>query len=136
MHKWTGDKPESADEVILTPEDSARLLMAEYSVHFGTSSEPPSATPPSDVTKAAGSGDENAGATPPILSVVRRSLEAEMTIDDAALRELARSRARRIRDTLVTDGRIDPERIFLLEPTIEEQADYNAPRSVMSLAAH
>jgi len=113
--KWVGDKPERVDDVMHSQEELARLLVNVYRDRFG---------------------EDPTGNDAALLSRVRARLEADLKIDDATLRVLARTRAKAIRDALVADGRVVPERVFLLPPTIEDHEAAAGARSMMSLTAH
>ncbi len=134
--RWFGDKPESVEEVILEPEDRERLLMRRYQETFGEKPvEMLVPTPPP--------GDESplADAQPDAMmnawrAEIERRLAETMTVEPAALRDLARSRAGAVRDHLTAGGTIPAERIFLLDVVVDPAAEAGRPQTELALTTH
>ena len=135
---WIGDKPTRVEDIVLTQKDSRRLHMRQYEERFGESPkkllvQELTQEPAQAVSAGASSGGTNDAR---LLAEVRRLLEAGVSIEDTELRELARLRANAIRHALVADGRVSPERVFLLGPLIEDHEGATGGRVMMSLVAN
>lgn len=127
---WFGRKPTTIDEVVLDPQQRSRLIARAYEERFGGDPDEVLTAP----TDAVAAPDPDAVAEAREAEMTRR-LREEITIDRAALRDLARRRAAAIRDRLVADG-LAAERVFVLDVDVAEQASGSAPRATLDLAAH
>lgn len=61
---------------------------------------------------------------------MEKLLFTQIQVDDNDLRQLAKARANAVRDQLLADTRIGPDRVFLLEPKVEKTEDPDAGRCV------
>ncbi|MCH2184914.1 hypothetical protein MK280_03485, partial [Myxococcota bacterium] len=114
--KWFGRKPNSVEEVTLEEKERRRLIEQRFESKFGAAGEV-------EIESAfqATRPDESQGSDEwkRFLDAEReRRLVAATPIEDAALIELARGRAAVIQSRLTTDGGIEAERIFVLDPDV------------------
>ncbi len=111
--------PDDTGEIVLSGEDRLRLLPRAYEESIGKLPKAPSSE---------GKGPEAIG------ELEKKYLE-NSDIDEDKLRQLARRRARAIKDYLVSNGKIDQERVSLEREKIEELAEGEPVSAVLSLSA-
>ena len=133
--RWFGEKPETIEEIALEPDQRRRLLEERYAAIFGE--EPQVGVLPEVAAKPVtptGEPDEAALETA-WLETLQRRLAGEIEVDESALRQLARRRSEAVRDYLVQQGGVPPERVYVLDVEIDETGDGEAPSALLSLAA-
>lgn len=106
LARWTRERGKPAAGESMPAADEQRLLKALYEERrAGAAAEPArtASSPP---------------ATPPAVEEMRRELAAAMPIDEEDLRALARQRAEEIRNQLTADGKLEGERVYLVNEDI------------------
>lgn len=111
--------PSDKSEIVLTDADLLRLVPRAYEESIG---ELPIAS------SSEGEGPEAIG------ELEKKYLE-NVDIDESKLRQLARRRARVIKDYLISNGKIDKEKVSLEREKIEETAEGKATSALLSLSA-
>ncbi len=114
--------PSNVEAVELSEADAARLLKDLYVKKFGQ--EP-----------TAGGGEKAAPDQGATLVMMKERLRATMTVEDSELQLLAQARAGRIKDVLLKQGSLPPERVFLTEIKLEAKTEHDLVPSGMSLSA-
>ncbi len=134
--RWFGRKPESVEEVVLEDDERQRLLLSRYESIFGEKPVEmlvPVPAPEEDRPLEGAQSDEMMAAWQ---TEIERRVAETISIDDAALRELARRRAGAVRDYLTANGAIPAERIFVLDVAVESMASDDRSLTELDLAAH
>ena len=108
----------SVDALVLTPEEKQKLLKKIYAEELLSDPEKGSGLKP---------------LKDPTLTIEEMTslLRREITVSDAEMRLLALQRAREVKNHLLTDGSISPDRLFLKEPNTlspEKKDEYSAAR--------
>jgi outer membrane protein OmpA-like peptidoglycan-associated protein len=106
--------PKKLSEIELSAAEQDRLFSKRYKASFGTD-------PPRDAQGA-------------ITEAARRALADSFTIDEGALRELAKKRAAAVQDHLISRG-IENDRIFVLESDLKKSEQEGKVRSDLSLTS-
>ncbi|MDH5669103.1 MAG: hypothetical protein OEY86_13940, partial [Nitrospira sp.] len=71
---------------------------------------------------------------PPTAEEMKRQVIAEIPVSDAELESLARQRGEVVRDRLLESGKLENERVFMLESSVAE-SDHEHVRTQLELAA-
>jgi len=123
LARWTRERGKSAAGESMPANEEQRLLKELYEQRRAGSAsagEPArSAAPP---------------AVPPTIDEMRKELAAAMPFDEEDLRALARQRAEEIRTQLTAEGKLDGERVYLVNEDIEA-SDHERIRSKLGIAA-
>lgn len=112
------------DFTTLPEPQQAEIVQAYYVKQFGKLPEPSEPM----------TGQADKLVSVPIQTLKERLLET-IEIDEGQLRQLGQERAKQIRDYLVTEGGIAPERIFLLDVKIDVKAAEGNVSSTLGLNA-
>jgi hypothetical protein len=70
----------------------------------------------------------------PTLQEMKQALIEAMAIEDIDLRQLAAQRAQEVKGYLLKKGNIENERIFILDPQINDASEFDTARIVLSLS--
>ena len=130
--RWFGDKPDSVKDVVLEPADRTRLIRTTFQETFGKDAL-------DQIDTMTGSTDPGSPPRSPETErerIMTQRLLAEIEIPPGELRGLARARAGRIQDHIIQTGGVPPERIFVLDVEVLEEATDSRPRTTLSLAAY
>ena len=65
---------------------------------------------------------------------MKQALIDAMAIEDIDLRQLATQRAQEVKGYLLKKGNIENERIFILDPQINDASEFDTARIVLSLS--
>jgi hypothetical protein len=129
---WFASAPGSVDDVVLAPADRSRLLERAYEERFGEDAGSLVVATPEEAEAALG---ENAADLDALREEeMARRLREQIAIDRAALRDLARQRASVVRDRLDEAG-VAPERLFVLDVEVGDDATDPGPRTTFQLTA-
>lgn len=113
-----------AENIELSNEEEARLIVELYVEKFGSlpkgASAPPAGSP----------------SAPPTPEELKTKLLASIQIEESQLRLLAQQRAQQIRDFLIQEAQVSGERIFLVEPTLSPVTEGNTIRNPLALTAN
>jgi len=122
LARWTKERGKSATGESLPPNDEQRLLKELYEQR----------------RTAAAAGDparpSAAPVNPPTVEEMRQELAAAMPFDEEDLRGLARQRAEEIRTQLTAEGKLDGERVYLVNEDISA-SDHERIRSKLGITA-
>ncbi|THJ25428.1 MAG: DUF748 domain-containing protein [Nitrospira sp. CG24E] len=114
-------KPAAKGEALPT-DDEQRLIGELYEAHQKKSALPVAPSPADSPAK------------PPTIEEMRQVLVAAMSLDEEALRALARQRADQVREQLTGEGKLADERVFLLDVDLNA-SDHEQIRSRLAVAA-
>ncbi len=99
-------------------EERPGLLRRAWRSVFGGGDEAETAATPPPATQAHPEIPSESGAEPPLtLEGMRDRLFASIEVSEEEFAALARTRAAVLRDALLADGQIEPERVFLIDST-------------------
>jgi hypothetical protein len=109
LAKWRKEQG-SPKETAVPPEQEARLVKELFDQQFGPQAAPQAPSAP---------GPPGGPPQPPTLEEMKQRLVAAMPPDENGLRELARQRAENARQQIVGEGKLQEERVFLTEVSLE-----------------
>ena len=125
----TAGKPDPAagKAPTLTPSEEAVLVEALYVKKFGALPSPP----------AQKDAQTQGAPTPEAVPVaeLKARLIQTITVEESEIRSLAQDRAKRIQDFLVAEGGLAPERLFLVETTLDSRASGDSISCKLGLSA-
>ena len=105
--------PDTAGEMTLAdPEKHFHLLVDQYKADLGKDAQ----LPPSALAVQAAKGKEAAPYDPAIADL-NAALIDHIEVPDADLEALGKQRAKAIQDALLSDGQVDPSRVFIVNAT-------------------
>jgi hypothetical protein len=105
--------PETAGEMALAdPEKHFHLLVDQYQADLGKNAQ----LPPSALAVQAAKG-KDAPPYDPAIADLNAALIDHIEVPDADLEALGKRRAKAIRDALLSDGQVDPSRVFIVNAT-------------------
>jgi uncharacterized protein involved in outer membrane biogenesis len=110
--------PDTAVETALAdPQQHFKLLLVQFKQDMGKDAAlPPTAVAAQDAKRGDSSPYD------PAISDLNAALIGRIQVPDADLEELGKDRAKAIQDALVTDGKIDPARVFIVNAPPKPQA--------------
>jgi len=128
--QWFGRKPESADEIVMETEDRSRIVKDVFIQTFGEEAE----------LKLNQTIDPEATNSPERKTAkdvaMAERLRDQIPIAPSTLRDLARKRAAQVQEHIIQVGGVPPERVFVLDVDVQENAQEGDSHTTLSLAAY
>ncbi|MDR4494478.1 MAG: DUF748 domain-containing protein [Nitrospirales bacterium] len=119
-----GQKVVIVENIELTQEEEARLILEMYTEKFGP------------LPQAGSSSPDGKPAVTPTPEELKAKLLDSMQVEEAQIRLLAQQRAQHIHDYLIQETQVSGDRIFLVESNLSPVTEGEMVRSPLTLAAN